>query len=171
MVRKLVTISCPILLLASPSLAAAPEEAVLRPFEECAKIGGSDERLQCYDAAVQRARSIAETNIASREVQRKEEFGLSAPRRETEEAPERANGLEDGLTEINAAITETYSDARRGSRLFILENGQIWQESSRGTLGRTPKAGSIAIIRKGGFGGYQLRVKDRNGFTYVKRLK
>jgi hypothetical protein len=161
------------MMLSFPSLAQTPESAVLAPFEECVTISDSSQRLECYDAAVGRARSIADVNSAEREKQRLENFGLSALQREEREKADDSvrRGFEDDVRAVNANISNAYADSRTGYRLFVLDNGQIWQESSKGTLRRTPKDGVAVEIRRGGIGGFQLRVKDGKGFTYVKRLK
>jgi hypothetical protein len=161
-------------LVAAPASAQTPEAAVLAPFEECAALSDATERLACYDNAIGRARSVAEVNIAEREKQRRDEFGLNTVQREERDQDDertKAIGIEEDVREINANISNAYADARTGYRLFILDNGQIWQESSKGTLRRTPNEGAAIAIRRGGVGGFQLRVKDKKGFTYVKRLK
>jgi hypothetical protein len=161
-------------LVAAPASAQTPEAAVLAPFEECAALSDASERLACYDRAIGRAKAIAEVNVAEREKARQDNFGLKATKQneaETEKIQEGSGRLSAGDTEINAAIANAYSDSRTGLRLFLLDNGQIWQETDKGTLRRTPAAGSMVQIRRTRFGGYQIRVKDRSGFTNVKRLK
>lgn len=161
-------------LIAAPASAQTPEAAVLAPFEECAAVSDATERLACYDRAIGRAKAIAEVNVAEREEARREEFGLNSVQREDraqqDELP-KAVGIEGDVQQIDAIVSNAYTDTRTGYRLFILDNGQIWQESSKGTLRRPPANGAAIEIRRGGIGGFQLRVKDKKGFTYVKRLK
>lgn len=83
---------------------------------------------------------------------------------------------------LPAAQTDTEADKRRNVRIvaskedvtgiyyFMTADGQVWRQTVRSRF-TVPKGEFDAEIRKGSFGGFQLRVADVAGFLRVQRLK
>lgn len=73
---------------------------------------------------------------------------------------------------IAVHIVESLTDVV-GTYYFRTADGQVWKAtaSSSSTRMRVPDGEFDAEIRKGKFGGFQLRIADSKGFIRVKRLK
>ncbi len=177
MVRKIVVgtaIFCGFLAL--PVTSMASDKELLEPFEKCRSIADDTERLACYDNAVAVAGQLAEQLAEQREERRKEDFGLSdldIAKRDQEAVDEGQEGVkrEPEPKQITATLTDAYQNPRTGKKLFVLDNGQIWRETTSGTMRRLPRNGTTITVEKSSLGGFKLRAEGRRGFAYVKRIK
>jgi len=125
-------------------------------------------RLGCFDTtyAGQQAGRTQQT-----EEQRAENFGLrnSTPARE-EEQPDREDPAEAEFT-LSAAVTEAFVDGL-GKRVLLLDNGQLWRETTGSTMrGSPPQAGSQASISESWSGAYQMRIEGRRGYIRATRIR
>jgi len=162
--------------------AQAPEEVALEPFAKCEGISQPAERLSCFDDALVKAKNLAVTNREQRRARTRDDFGLSTfdiEKQDVELAkndPDAVRQRRDQRTElepnqIESELAEFYVGNASKKRIFVLRNGQIWQESSPNSLSRSPRVGSKVVITKSGFGGFRLKIGDRNRAHSVKRLK
>jgi hypothetical protein len=155
----------------------------------CAGIGEDSARLACYDrtfgrgpapapmsapasakpvttvpvAAAAGAAAAAPAVDAAEKAQR--EFGLS-------ETDKRA--LDDNKSipqEPESIVARVASASRRptGEQVFVLENGQVWVETSTFTAARV-QPGDEVTVRKGALGSFLL-VTPKRIATHVRRLK
>lgn len=159
---------------------ADDEEEALEPFRACAAIAVAADRLACFDAALANADTLLAQRRERRHRRTVEDFGLSATQIEAREdrQRERAGADNDGPgnyapepVQITSPIAEVFTDAAR-SRIFLLENGQIWRQAGNTTLRGLIRPGGIATISEGSFGGgYRLRIEGRTGFVGVVRVR
>jgi hypothetical protein len=75
--------------------------------------------------------------------------------------------LDDG--ELNSVIKKIQRSPRRPVR-FILENGQVWENSDNSTMG-LPSVGDAIVISPGALGSFYLRKADINRTFKVKRIR
>jgi len=54
--------------------------------------------------------------------------------------------------------------------VLALDDGSIWQQTDRGMLGISPKAGAPVVINRGLVGSYMMRVAGQPGIR-VRRQK
>ncbi len=71
--------------------------------------------------------------------------------------------------ELNSVIEKIQKSPRRPVR-FILENGQIWENSDNSTMG-LPSVGDAIVISPGVLGSFYLRKADINRTFKVKRIR
>ena len=106
----------------------------------------------------------------------------SSGRRESERATPRASDDDFGLPpKIGDRPAESglssnvvwYDDVYNiGHPIFVLENGQVWQETDGEGRVEIPVRPPFGIsIKKGMFGDFQMKVDGKTGFMRVKRLK
>lgn len=162
--------------------AQAPEEAALEPFAKCENIAEPAERLSCFDAALVKAKSLAVASREQRRARTRDDFGLTAFEIEKQDAelaendPNLVQERREQRTElepnqIESELVDFYVGNASKKRIFVLKNGQIWQETRPNSLGRSPRAGMKIVISKSGFGGFRLKIGDRKGSLSVKRLR
>ncbi len=167
---------------AGAALAQSPEESALEPFEKCESIEQPEERLSCFDAALVEAKSLAIASRDERRARTRADFGLSAFDIEKQDAelarsdPDAVKARQEQRNELEPdQIESKLADFSVGSaskgRLFILENGQIWQETSPSSLSRSPRLGAKVVISRSGFGGFRLQVGRSKKRVAVKRLR
>lgn len=149
------------LLIATPAAAQTPpaaQPAALSALLACRTKTDSAERLACYDAAASNLGAAAQSGevvVVDREQVRKarrEAFGFSLPSldlfdRDSAKPPEAES--------LQAVVASVRTDGS-GKLLVELEDGAVWQQMDTRTLGRTPRKGSKADIRKGAMAGYFL---------------
>jgi hypothetical protein len=58
-----------------------------------------------------------------------------------------------------------------GDTVFELENGMIWQQAEGGTFNIPPTTDAVAVIDKGVFNAWRLKVDGYNKTVRVKRLQ
>lgn len=106
----------------------------------------------------------------------------SSRRRDSERAAPRATDDDFGLPpKIGDRPAESglsssvvwYDDVYKiGHPIFVLENGQVWQETEGKGRVEIPTRPPFGIsIKKGMFGDFQMKVDGKTGFMRVKRLK
>ena len=154
-----------------PLAAAAQAQAQVDndPYAVCAAMTESAARLGCFDTtyAGQQAGRTQQT-----EEQRAENFGLrsSAAAAREEEQPDGQVPAEAEFT-LSAAVTEAFVDGL-GKRVLLLDNGQLWRETTGSTMrGSPPAAGSQASISESWSGAYQLRIEGRRGYIRATRIR
>ncbi len=182
-------------LLAAAVAIAAPAQAdptrdALAEVAKCSDIPAAADRLQCYDAAAQTAKTAmsapvpvaaaqpAQTGQAG---QGEEEgggvlswFGLERPVTKTEDfgKPPVPTGPKE-IKQISAGVVEFARNAY-GRSIFILDNGQVWKQiDGDQTEVRDPSKSETmkVLIETGMFGSYTLKVEGRTGIVKVRRVK
>ncbi len=182
-----------LILLLGALLAAGPAQAQgsaapagTDAFLACARIAEDAERLQCYDRAVAavsaEGRRLAAERAAAAEASAKARAEAEA--RAAAEAAERAKraqvesfGARSGtpaerearLDRIEAAVTETFTDASR-KRVFLLDNGQMWRQTD-GVLMPIVRPGTPVVVRRATMGGFILRIDSLNRSVPVMRIQ
>jgi len=153
-------------LLVSASVAAAAS-----PGAACTGIASDAERLACYDkafgrgAATTSASAGAPVTAVDPEEKARREFGLSEEGKraldENKSAPAEPESLKAKVTSVSRRPT--------GEQVFVLENGQVWAETSSYTAARA-QPGDEVTVRKGSLGSYLL-VTPKRVATHVRRVK
>lgn len=180
-------------LLAAAVVVAAPAQAdpardALAEIAKCSDIPAAADRLQCYDAAAQGAKTAmstpppaAERQASAQPGQEEEEgggvlswFGLERPVTKTEDfgKPPVPTGPKE-IKEISASVIEFAKNAY-GRSIFILDNGQVWKQIDGDQMEvRDPSKNETmkVSIETGMFGSYSLRVSGRTGIVKVRRVK
>jgi hypothetical protein len=180
-------------LLAAAVVIAAPAQAdpardALAEIAKCSDIPAAADRLQCYDAAAQGAKTamstpapVVERQVSAQPGQEEEEgggvlswFGLERPVTKTEDfgKPPVPTGPKE-INHISASVIEFAKNAY-GRSIFILDNGQVWKQiDGDQTEVRDPSKNETmkVTIETGMFGSYTLKVSDRNGIVKVRRVK
>lgn len=103
--------------------------------------------------------SIPETEVVDEVKDEVDSFGLP-------QASKNLTILDNG--ELNSVIEKIQRSPRRPVR-FILENGQIWENSDNSTMG-LPSAGDAIVISPGALGSFYLRKASINRSFKVKRI-
>jgi len=178
-------------LLAAAVVVAAPAQAdpardALAEIAKCSDIPAAADRLQCYDAAAQGAKTAMSTPapaaVASAQPGGEEEegggvlswFGLERPVTKTEDfgKPPVPTGPKE-IKQISANVIEFAKNAY-GRSIFILDNGQVWKQiDGDQTEVRDPsKTETMKVsIETGMLGSYSLKVEGRTGIVKVRRVK
>ena len=118
--------------------------------------GGIDERARLDDA-------VSERGASDRAEPRGTDDDFGLPPKIEKRA--RKTGL------ISTVIRYHELD-KIGHPVFVLENGQVWQETDGEERVQLPSEPPFRItIRKGMFGDFQMKVDGKAGFMRVKRLK
>lgn len=159
----------------------ARESRLLAPFAECGSISENAERLACFDMALDRLPEIRAAEERRDAQLSADTFGLT--QRERQDAgpgPVADAGAEaayaaglDRDEEGNFTMTMTIEDVlvnEMRSTVILFDNGQLWRETGNGNL-RGLRPGWEATISSSDFGGYRLRVPNRNGFMGVQRVR
>jgi len=118
--------------------------------------GGIDERARLDDAVSERGASERAAPRAT-----DDDFGLPPK-------------IEKGARKpaLSSNVIRYHELGKIGHPVFVLENGQVWQETDGEERVKLPSDPPFRItIRKGMFGDFQMKVDGRAGFMRVKRLK
>lgn len=167
---------------------ADPARDALAEIAKCSDIPAAADRLQCYDAAAQGAKTAMSTpapatverQAAAQPAQEEEGggvlswFGLERPVTKTEDfgKPPVPTGPKE-IQQISANVLE-FAKNPYGRSLFILDNGQVWKQiDGDQTEVRDPSKGETmkVSIETGMFGSYSLKVEGRTGIVKVRRVK
>lgn len=144
-----------------------------KDFQACGNLEDDTERLNCFDLALKKMnRQTEETKIAEKK-RTEDDFGFTARDLRERGIDDEGNG-NDGQEERPAGAVSKLADvysSSRGGRLFILENGQIWQQTNISSYGGTISKGDAVSINRGAIGGYRMRIEGKRGFIGVKRIK
>ncbi|MFN3470159.1 MAG: hypothetical protein ACK4Z7_10670 [Novosphingobium sp.] len=132
------------------------------PLARCRAIADPGARLACYDAiapSAEQGSAAMAADASSPAAASADTFGM--PQRiRPEDRPS-----------ISATVVATDFDPKLGFATLTLDNGQVWQTSSNGTLAGRLREGQAVTIRDGGMFGYRLRIEGRTGFQAVTRVK
>jgi hypothetical protein len=187
-------------LLAAAFVVAVPAQAdpardALAVVAKCADIPGAADpgaadRLQCYDAAAETAKTamsmsaapaVQQQASAKPAPQEEEEgggvlswFGLERPVTKTEDfgKPPMPTGPKE-INQISANVLE-FAKNPYGRSIFILDNGQVWKQiDGDQSEVRDPSKGETmkVSIETGMLGSYSLTVEGRKGIVKVRRVK
>ena len=143
----------------APALAqaqAAPDDQRLLT---CRDIRESEERLECYDEAMNAIYGVDEVAEAERAKLQRDNFG------------DPTADEDDVADEIVAVMTHVDYDPRYDILRFQLDNGSVWEATSQGRLRNGFKPGAQATITKGILGGYRVRIEGKRNWRGVKRLR
>lgn len=171
------------LLAATSSGAQALDRALL----DCAAETDDDQRLACYDRAVARISSAAQRVIAERRAASErlaaerataEAAAASKAAADAEAAKRQAfggerlrRGLDDDgdIQTLTAAVVETLSD-RDGMTVFVLDNGQMWRQTSGISLPPV-RAGDKVELSRGAVGSYQMWLPRQKRSVKARRMR
>ncbi|MCW4455625.1 type VI secretion protein [Flavobacterium sp. MXW15] len=126
----------------------APPLAAQQATHACANVAEPAGRLACYDKAFPPPPAV---NAAVAE-KAQADFGLNKPR-ETLLNPGQTPAQADPERIESRVIRVDHG--RGGQRSFMLENGQVWQQTESRSSGHV-QAGDTVQVRKGLIGGYML---------------
>ena len=135
----------------------------------CRSIADSAQRLACYD----RQSDALSTAIAKKEVvvidkarataTKRSLFGFSIP-----DFGGLFGGAGDDVKEIASTITRVAQDPY-GAWVVTLADGSTWAQQDDAPLGLGPEKGDKAVVHRGSFGAFFLRVNGQPGIR-VKRI-
>jgi hypothetical protein len=178
---------------AFPESAVAEENDPLGPLRDCPSIADPLERVACFDKGFAEADRKLGTDRVEKAVRTREEFGLTGSqleeKRQEREAKEREpveskgvvaqatpaatptpEAADGDLDRISDKISEVFTDGAQ-HKVFLLENGQIWRETTGSTYRGILRSGFEVEIRKSMMGGYRLTIDGRTGFFVVRRIR
>ena len=150
-------LAIPMLLAATPAFAQSgqePAEDLSAKVLACRDIDRNSARLKCFDQALDQVFGKDEAIVERRE----ETFGKP-----------RQQASEEGTLE--AVIASVQLDESMGLASIRLDNGQVWQTTSNGSLIYRLRAGQRVTIARGAFSGYRLRIEGTKGFQGVRRQR
>ncbi|MEQ1755040.1 MAG: hypothetical protein ABL973_13005 [Micropepsaceae bacterium] len=168
---------------------ASPAGDALTAVTNCMAIAGTDERLQCFDAAAATASKVLDDakKQAAAQQQPESEGGLLswfgfAPEEKPVTKPEDFGahlvvgpqpGSPQEITEISSKVIEFAQNAH-GKSIFVLENGQVWRQVDGDTteLYYREADGPMTVrIEKALFGSFSLHVEGKTSAIKVRRVK
>ncbi|MBO9503496.1 hypothetical protein J7348_02560 [Qipengyuania flava] len=135
------------------------QETPSKDLLDCRAIGSDDDRLACYDAALDAQYGVDEELVEKRKEYRRQRFGL----------PVDSSGAR--MTELEAIVAAVDSNLRTRQTTVALDNGQEWQVLSTGGLRAQFKPGQSVTISESATGGYRIRIADKKGFKGVSRVR
>ena len=169
---------------------ASPARDAMTAVAKCAEISGTDERLQCFDAAAASVRTVLADADRQAEAARKQEeegggvlawfgftqdgppvtkaedFGIAPAKNTRPDAPKE-------ITEISASVQE-FAKTPLGKSIFILDNGQIWRQldGDQTEVQHRSSSGPMNVrIEKAFMGSYSLFIEGTKKMVKVRRLK
>lgn len=137
------------------AMAQSPSAELLLP---CREIVRSKDRLECYDRQMATLFGVDEKAEARQTQARAAEFGRSA-------------SDDDALAELSATIGSVQYNPVLQLAVIALDNGQVWETTSNGTLLQRLRAGQQVRITPSMLGGFRLRIEGVRGFQGVKRTR
>lgn len=158
--------------LAAPgAVVGQPPESVIVDVGACVNLRSPGERLDCYEAQVERARAQPPAAAAPSPAAPSASPGAPATERlDRVENVRVANSETSNGADFEAVITalrETVPNAW----VITLDNGQIWSQDYAKAY-RLNVGQRVQISRHRGFGGgYRLTVVGMNGFIQVERVR
>jgi len=183
------------ILLAMAAGAALPVPAGAQgqddPYGACAALSDDARRLDCFDttyAESQSSRASRERAAAEQaqraEERRTQEFGLSpSERRERREEVAAADPVagqnatraqEDARRAGDFSLGATVAEIRQGgtrNQILLLDNGQLWRQTSGSTLRASVKEGWTGTITRHWSGAYEMRFDGRSGYLRLERIQ
>jgi len=154
---KLAAASVGLFALAGAAMAAEPKAeartAVLQNLIDCKGKTEPAERLACYDAAVssldvaEKKGDIVVVDRDQARAARKQAFGFTMPSLAMFDRGEKPEDLD----RVATTVVRAYQGGDRRWTVE-LEGGAVWAQNDDEVLGRAPKAGSKAEVRKASMG-------------------
>lgn len=165
---------------AGPPAASADEPKL--NLKACAAEPDDKRRLACYDAEVARlsgsapvAESDDSAEVSSAESRKEgQQSGNAAANFGMTPALARSmKGKDEGGSEVPdsiAAIVTRIDEQPYGERIVYLDNGQVWEETSRNRTLRL-SVGDDITVKSAAFGSYKLIGPGGKRFTRVQRIR
>jgi Protein of unknown function (DUF3121). len=143
----------------------------LTALYDCSEIADNTSRLSCYDKVAknlqtaEQKKEIVAIDAQSAKKLKKEAFGFNLP-----SLPKLGLPSFGGDNDKPEALVAAVKSVRKGGGgyLFILENGQIWQQSN-GSFNYIPKGDLTATIKPASMGSFKISVN--NGKTTVRGMR
>jgi hypothetical protein len=137
---------------------------VVQQVLDCRKLTESDQRLACYDRAVdgmaqaQAKGDLVTVDRQQRQALHHQAFGFNLPALSLfgSDKSEEAN-------QITAKVASASLDAM-GKWVIKLDDGAVWRQVDDSTLEPDPHAGSTVRIKKGLAGGYFMNIDKQQAF-------
>lgn len=161
-------LACPV----SAGARVAPDTGGAETVQQllaCRAIADPTRRLACYDGRVDLFRNAISTKDVvvidkQRAVATKRQlFGFSVP-----EFGGLFGGDATDVKEISSSVTKVAKDAY-GAWIVSLADGSTWAQTDDEPLGLPPERGDKAVVHRGSFGAFFLRVNGQPGIK-VKRI-
>ncbi|NNC36267.1 MAG: hypothetical protein EX271_07600 [Acidimicrobiales bacterium] len=143
----------------------------LSSLYDCSEITDDGARLACFDKVAsslkiaEEKKEIVAIDAQSAKKLKKEAFGFNLP-----SLPKLGLPSFGGDKDKPEALVAAVKDVRKGGAgyIFILENGQIWQQSN-GSFNYMPKGDLTATIKPASMGSFKISVN--NGKTTVRGMR
>lgn len=129
------------------------------PVQAIPPIDADVNPIPAEDALIPLPETIVKDEVKEKVKDEVDSFGLP-------QASKNVTILDNG--ELRSVIKKIQRSPRRPVR-FILENGQIWENSDNSTMG-LPSAGDAIVISPGALGSFYLRKANINRSFRVKRI-
>lgn len=156
-----------LLLLAAPSLTfaqgAAPADggraAQFDALIACRSVADSAERLACYDAAAgqlseaEKSGDVVVVSRAQAQAARRQAFGFNLPSLSIFDRGARPEELD----RVSGVVDRAYQNSE-GKWVVVLQDGAVWEQIDRERVGREPRKGSKADIRRAALGSFFLNL-------------
>jgi hypothetical protein len=169
--RKIVLLTMGILVGSAPAAFADP---LVEPFRACGKITDNTARLTCFDQALQ---TLDQRQVVVQEAAREQaeaDYGrkkFEASASSGNEKGEIRAAAPAAVDELKSKIAEVFVQNVNGRHMIVLENGQMWRETSVSSFRGTLRPGMEATISEGSIGGYRMKFEGKSGFLGVARVK
>lgn len=173
MKRSMAMMPAAIVLVLPINASAAGAQDMSREIVRCSVIVDNSSRLACFDKLVPNARKTDAELRAEAQAKAAREFGLAESRRPKEKASEGARLTSAEALGENSQVTAKIQSVSIGqvAEVLALDNGQVWQTTSVGSLTTVPRAGQGVVIRSGPLGGYRLVFEGKSREVAVKRIR
>jgi len=157
------------------TVSAAADDAFVDTLRDCRSLASAEERLTCYDGAVDRhtARDDAEVadptapaaTEATEEPSAEDLFGMSPV--EAQRALEESAGRKT-VDRIEASVVELRTIASNKVAV-VLDNGQVWRQTTASSLRLSE--GDDIVIRRRSFGSHTLQKAGAARSMKVQRVR
>lgn len=162
---------------APPPSLPANNPKVLNDLFQCRSITDDSARLACFDKAAGQIATAADhgdVRMVDREQvnrTRRALFGFSLPTIDLfgDHKVKPGKVDDDEIKEITAKVSGVGTGAD-GGYVLTLDDGSRWEQTDNVTLGRTPRPGNDAVIRRGVLGSYKMIV-EKGPAMKVRRIE
>jgi hypothetical protein len=142
----------------------------------CEAISAPMEQLACFKRETALLRTgetsgefVTIDKAAAKEIE-KDSFGFNIPKLKLFGGKSEGKKSE-SLKELSLAIKRT-SKTARGYIRFYLENGQVWEQTQAGYVGRLGKKDpDMLLIKNAAFGSFRARVNEKGPLVRVRRIE
>jgi hypothetical protein len=138
---------------------------------DCRKVATNSDRLACYDAAVdEMSRALTKGDVVAVDHEqvaavRRQAFGFSLPSLSLFDHGDKSEASE----RITAQVAKAYQQPD-GKWVLELDDGAAWVQTDDEKLGRWPRAGSKAEIRRAAMGSFFINLDGQRAIR-ARRLK